>query len=67
MENLNWKLIITLIVFVFLLVAMFVLRADPTCTEAIRLRDTETTRERFDRWIGTTDEEWRRRCFEVPK
>ena len=64
MARLNWKLIITLIVFVLLLVAMFVFRADPTCTEAIRLRDTETTRERFERWVGTTDEGWRRECFD---
>ena len=64
MENLNWKLIITLTVFVFLLVAMFAFRADPTCTEAIRLRDTETTRLRWEEWVGTTDEGWRRECFE---
>lgn len=48
---------------IFVLGVMFLLKADPTCTEAIRLRDTETTHSRWERWVGTTDEGWRRECF----
>lgn len=59
----NWKLIITLTVFAFLLAAMLIFRADPVCSEAKRLRDTETTYERFLRWIPSTSEDWRKECF----
>jgi len=43
---------------------MYLLKTDPTCKEAIRLRDTETTHARWERWVVTTDEEWRGECFE---